>query len=71
MINTKKRPIIDADHNSDGSKTIYYFGKVVGHIYPMNIENKQRMKFRAISNYDDVRHFENEHSATSFLLASV
>ncbi len=71
MYDTKKRPIIDVDHNPDGSKTIYYFGRAMGHIYPIGVKNSHGMKFRAISNYDDIRHFKTEQSATSFLLASV
>ena len=66
-----KRQIIDIKDNNDGSKTIYYFGRAMGHIYPIHMKNRHGMKFRAISNYDDVRHFETEGSATSFLLASV
>ena len=71
MTNTTKRQIIDTKDNSDGSKTIYYFGRVMGHIYPIGVKNRHGMKFRAISNYDDVRHFETERTATNFLLASV
>lgn len=71
MTNTKKRQIIDVQDNGDGSKTVYYFGKVMGHIYPMGVKNRHGIKFRAISNYDDVRHFEHERSAANFLLASV
>jgi len=70
MTNTK-RQIISVEDNIDGSKTVYYFGRPMGHIYPINVKNSHGMKFRAISNYDDVRHFHDERTAANFLVACV
>ena len=70
-VSHETRPkVIDVVHNSDGSKTVMYFGKQVGHIYPIGYKNRDGMKYRAISNYDDIRHFYSIKSATQFLLSS-
>lgn len=63
-------PIIEVADNDDGSKTVYYFGKEVGHIYKIGIKNRDGYHYRAISNYDDVKHFYTVQSATQFLLSS-
>ena len=62
--------VIEVADNDDGSKTVYYFGKVVGHIYKIGIKNRDGHQFRAISNFDDVKHFYTVESATQFLMAS-
>lgn len=65
-----RQKVIEVIDNDDGSKTVLYFGKSVGHIYEIGIKNQYHAKYRAISNFDDVRHFESLHLATSFLMAS-
>lgn len=64
------RRVIEVIDNDDGSKTVLYFGKQVGHIYKIGIRTESGVQYRAITNYDDVRHFHNLQSATSFLMAS-
>jgi hypothetical protein len=62
--------VIEVTANEDGSQTVYYFGKTVGHIYKIGVKNRDGMQYRAISNYDDVRHFYTVQSATQFLMSS-
>jgi len=64
------RRVMEVIDNDDGSKTVLYFGKQVGHIYKIGIRTDTGVQYRAITNYDDVRHFHNLQSAASYLMAS-
>ena len=64
------RRVMEVIDNDDGSKTVLYFGKQVGHIYKINIKTDNGVQYRAITNFDDVRHFQNIQSAASYLMAS-
>ena len=64
------RRVMEVLDNDDGSKTVLYFGKQCGHIYKINLKTDNGVQYRAITNFDDVRHFHNLQSAASYLMAS-
>lgn len=70
VLHETPRKVIEVIDNDDGSKTVFYFGKQVGHIYKIGIKSDVGAQWRAITNFDDVRHFPSLQSATSYLMAS-